>query len=155
MMKCIPIYIYIYIHGSVKHMLVTCLSLPVCRSFGSRIQGLRMKLWHAIGIQLLSVLLREQSKPPAADPDIDRCSLTCNCTGIEDPFAGRYYPLSLVLAGLGVGLAIGALVTSCVVLRKVSHSSSDDSSGGRGSRRRGGGVLSVPQAGNAGLSLVQ
>ena len=87
-------------------MLVTCRveSWLSYRNFHLKIQGLGMKLWHAIGVQLLSVLLREHHRAPAADPNID-------CSSEVTGGASEYPQFSLVLAGFAIGKSTEALLT--------------------------------------------
>ena len=100
-----------------------------------------MKLWHAIGVQLLSIAVREQARLSKFEDN--SIQVTCNCTGSWDRSwgAASEHPHPLVFAFVFfAGVATG----TCIVLylKRNSNRNPDGDLVGGGARRRGGGILS-------------
>ena len=96
-----------------------------------------MKLFSALAVQLLAILLRESSRGPSQHsyycPEVE---VICNCTGEKDISCGD--PTQSRLVFLLVGLGLGCLITALALwlARK-----GDNGNSPRNNRRRGGGVL--------------
>ena len=103
-------------------------------------ENISMKLFSAIAVQLLAILLREGSKR-VEEFHCPAIEFTCNCTSSEQPahIAPSYF--LIVITGVS-GVLLGGL-TVCLVKGISTRKNGDES---RHVRRRGGGVLEDPPA---------
>lgn len=116
----------------------------ICRiEFSRALKG--MKFWHALGVQLLSILIREGHRldRPVAEP----LQVHCNCADVlplEDaspPSCRSVGDSSWTLVlGCSVSFLTGGVLTGVCWCRLARPSDGETFHGG--SRRRGGGVLS-------------
>ena len=127
---------------SVKHRLVlwkprNVMSLPFKINLGP------MKLWHAIGVQLLSIALREQARWGELERE-KPVQVSCNCTGAIESSRGSasdHPHTHWLTCGLVIGILLGVVITWLATHRLASRDNGQPV--GRGPRRRGGGVLSI------------
>lgn len=111
-----------------------------------------MKLWQAIGVQLLASLLREHPHLPARHSSVAEVPVTCNCTETSK-YPGIDRDFLLFFAGLSVGIATGVVlgVLFCLVSQRRSNVETISPR----PRRRGGGVVTEASARFPDLALVQ
>ena len=103
--------------------------------------GLRnnMRLFSAIAVQLLAILLREGSKRNIDGWNCPAIEFTCNCSSAETPLT--HTPSESLIWFVGIGsFVFGAVLTGLICwIRKPRHGNS-----AKPARRKGGGVLEDP-----------
>ena len=96
-----------------------------------------MRLWGALAVQILAVLLRDQNRKgiPESTIVVPECDCQCSCEAPE--VSPRFLGIACVgtLVVFGTGLLLGIRFSKAVV-------PGDGRSEFGGGRRRGGGVLS-------------